>query len=393
MSANWRDGNSVELLINGDNFFPRLFKSIREAKHEVIIETFILRDDEVGRALQQTLIFAAKKGVRVHITIDDYGSSSLNEEFSIALANAGVKFHRFDPNPNFFGLRMNMFRRLHRKLAVIDGAEAFVGGINYCTDHLEKSRKAMQDYAVRLTGPVVTDIHQTCLNLLHNGTKKRKGQRPPVAKAQPKSGSVRALFTLRDNTRKHARDIEKHYLHAIRTARERIVIANAYFFPGYRLMRALRNAARRGVDVTLILQGQPDLPLVQLCTRLLYQYLLREGIVIHEYNQRAFHGKVALTDRKWSTLGSSNLEPLSLSLNLEANVIFEDDAFNRQLYAHLHSLTHDACVAITKEVAERGFWWKVPLFFLCFHFLRRFPAIAGWTPAHAPELTLVKPQH
>ena len=130
MTGKWREGNGVQLLINGDQFFPRLFKSIRNAKHEVLIETFILRDDEVGRALQQTLILVAKRGVHVELTIDDYGSADVDDEFLLTMANAGIKLHRFDPNPNFFGIRLNMFRRLHRKLAVIDGSEAFIGGIN-----------------------------------------------------------------------------------------------------------------------------------------------------------------------------------------------------------------------------------------------------------------------
>src|SRR5690606_37234668 len=140
-------------------------------------------------------------------------------------------------------------------------------------------------------------------------------------------GEAAAIFVTRDNGR-HRNDIEQHYLAAIRSARSEILIANAYFFPGYRLLRELRNAARRGVRVGLVLQGEPDMPMVRAASKLLYDYLLSAGVEIHEYCQRPLHGKVAIVDEDWSTVGSSNLDPLSLSLNLEANVVIRDRAFN-----------------------------------------------------------------
>lgn len=169
------------------------------------------------------------------------------------------------------------------------------------------------------------------------------------------------------------------------------MVANAYFFPGYRLLRELRNAARRGVQVTLIMQGQPDMPLVRLCSRLLYNYLLRDGVVIHEYCQRPLHGKVALVDSEWATVGSSNLDPLSLSLNLEANLIIRDPAFNQQLHDHLQQLADAKCKRVTLQRITRGHWWRAPLIFLSFHFLRHFPAIAGWFPAHSPRIKSLQP--
>ncbi|MNT44357.1 putative cardiolipin synthase YbhO [compost metagenome] len=171
-----------------------------------------------------------------------------------------------------------------------------------------------------------------------------------------------------------------------------MVVANAYFFPGYRLLRELRNAARRGVKVSLILQGQPDMPWARGFSRLLYNYLLRDGVTIHEYCQRPLHGKVALVDGEWSTVGSSNLDPLSLALNLEANLIIRDGDFNQRLYAHLDQLATDQCKRISLERIIRGYWWRAPLIFLCFHFIRRFPAIAGWFPAHKPNLESLHPE-
>ena len=164
------------------------------------------------------------------------------------------------------------------------------------------------------------------------------------------------------------------------------MLANAYFFPGYRVLRALRNAARRGVRVTLILQGQPDMPWARMFSSLLYTYLLRSGVTIHEYCERPLHAKVALVDREWCTVGSSNLDPLSLGLNLEANLIIRDAKLNQELYEHLTELAGAQCKPITTDAASRGYWWRAPLIFASFHFLRRFPSIVGWLPAHSPRL-------
>lgn len=204
-------------------------------------------------------------------------------------------------------------------------------------------------------------------------------------------GSAEAAWVERDN-RRHRTDIEVQYLQAFRQARQRIVVANAYFFPGYRLLRELRNAARRGVQVTLILQGQPDMRWVRTLSRLLYNYLLRDQVRIYEYCQRPLHGKVALVDDSWATVGSSNLDPLSLSFNLEANLLIRDRAFNQLLHEHLSELAAQHCKAVTLERMVRGYWWRAPLIFLGFHITRYFPRIAGWFPAHRQRLTSVQPQ-
>jgi len=392
MRNKWRDGNDVKLLINGEEFFPRVFECIRSAKEEIILETFIIEEDEIGCQLQQELIAAAKRGVKVDITVDDYGTWDLSPEFTDALAAAGVRLHLFDPQPKLWGVRLNLFRRLHRKLIVIDRNTGFVGGINFAFDHVIRSgEKAKQDYAVEVHGPIVADIHKTCMLLLLRGSS-RKDRRNYIRNARANepdvAGNTRMLMVERDNGW-HSRDIERQYLIAARVAKKRLVIANAYFFPGYRLLRSLRRAAQRGVEVTLILQGQPDMPWVTALSRLLYSYLLRSGVKIYEYCQRPLHGKVALMDDSWVTVGSSNLDPLSLSLNLEANLVIDDQPLNNQLYEHLTGLVENHCQHLNMETAQRGYWWRTPLIFLSFHFLRSFPTMIGWLPAHALQLKLV----
>lgn len=395
MKYNWREGNSVELCINGEEFFPHLFKTIDHATEEIIIETFILSEDNVGHQLQKHLIDAAKRGVRINLTVDDYGTWDLSTEFVKAMTDAGVMLHIFDPQPKLWGVRLNLFRRLHRKIVVVDKKIAFIGGINYSDDHMmDFGEKAKQDYAVQLQGPIVADIHKSCMLLLLRGSnhKNRKAyfNNDPLPSPHP-IGNIPALFIERDNNG-HKKDIEQQHLLAIRTAKKRVVIANAYFFPRYFFLLTLRRAARRGVSVTLILQGQPDMPWVTSLSRLLYGYLLRSNVKIYEYCQRSLHGKIALIDDQWVTIGSSNLDPLSCSLNLEANVILQDPELNRTLYDHLKNLVKNHCQKVNMEFAKRGYWWRVPLIFLSFHFLRHFPSMVGWLPAHAPVLKMIHPQ-
>jgi cardiolipin synthase len=197
-------------------------------------------------------------------------------------------------------------------------------------------------------------------------------------------------LVVRDNI-EHTTDIERYYRAGLRSAKQDVLIANAYFFPGYRLLRELAKTARRGVRVRLLLQGEPDMPVARLAGTMLYDYLMSAGVEIHEYCKRPLHGKVAVVDDDWSTVGSSNLDPLSLALNLEANVVARDASLNQALRASLeHLIAHDCKpvpVSPQPKWALRRFWIGV----VVFHFLRRFPAWAGSLPAHKPRLRTIAP--
>jgi len=400
----WVSGNSFQLLENGEEFFPRVFECIAAARREVVLETFILFEDKVGLALHAVLLQAASRGVQIDVTIDGFGSPDLSPAFMSALLQAGVRVHVFDPAPRLWGWRTNLFRRMHRKIVVVDGERAFVGGINYSADHLaDFGPEAKQDYSVEVVGPLVVQIHEFVRDALAAGQRKAsqttaghlrerladrtyrlaKGWRTSPAPA----GDAAAIFVTRDN-RQHTTDIERHYRIAIRAARHRVVIANAYFFPGFRLLKEMRKAARRGVDVRLILQGEPDMAIVKTAASMLYHYLLTAGVHIYEYRERPLHGKVALSDDEWSTVGSSNLDPLSLSLNLEANVIIKDRAFNQHLSARLDCLIQHDCKQIRPGDLPAWSWWRVVRSFFVFHLLSRYPAWAGWLPAHTPRILL-----
>ena len=395
MNPRWRTGNRVELLENGEEFFPRVFRAIDDARYEVLLETFILADDEIGRRLADALKAASARGVRVELTVDAWGSRELPADFLEALTAAGVCLHLFEPARSKWLQRLDWFRRLHRKLVVIDGRCAFVGGINFSRDHLQHGgcgKAAKQDYAVQVEGPLVDDIHRFAVSAI------RSVHRPDeplpaipaegLARAAESAGNVVATFVSRDNLPGRRTAIERYYRMIIRRARKRLLIANAYFFPGYRLLREIRNAAQRGVDVRVITQAEPDVPISLFAGRLLYDYLLEAGARIYEYEERQLHGKVAIVDDEWATVGSSNLEPLSLWFNLEANVVVRDPAFTDEVARRLERLMQQSR-EITPADTRRWIFWRPIAGFFAFHFLRLFPRVPGLLPAHRPRLTRV----
>lgn len=388
----WTDGNHLDLLENGEEYFPAVFSAIAEAKHEVLIETFILFEDKVGLALHEVLVAAARRGVRVDMTVDGFGSPELSEHFVRTLTEAGVQLHVFDPPPRL-SRRLKPFRRLHRKIVVVDNHVGFIGGINFSADHLlDFGPEAKQDYAVRVMGPVVGQLRKSTRKTIRDALTKqrrwwpRRDSESDPLPAPPPAGHAKAVLITRDNHR-HRDDIERVYRIALHAAKREVLIANAYFFPGFRLLRSMQRAARRGVSVHLILQGQPDIAYARWAAQLVYGQLMKAGVHIHEYCERPMHGKVALVDEEWATVGSSNLDPLSLSLNLEANLIIHDRDFNRELREKLQPLMQDRCVKLElAQTTTKRWWWRLGVGALVFHVMRHFPSWLSRLPVQAQPI-------
>jgi len=314
------------------------------------------------------------------------GSRGFAADSLKALRAAGVIVLFFRPERGLLHLQRHRLRRMHRKLTVVDAHIGFVGGINLIDDLHGRSLTApRQDYAVRIEGPLVADMHVSARQLWQHVIWSRLGlQRSEDAwlKADASiAGNQRAAFVTRDSVRQR-RAIEAAYLRAIRRARQEILIANAYFLPGLRFRHALIAAARRGVRVTLIVQGHSDHLLYHLAARALYRYFLDNGVVLYEYHATELHAKVAVIDDTWATVGSSNIDPFSLLLSREANVVAHDRAFAAQLRASL-----ELALARGAHQIHRRAWYRIPWYarfasWLAYGVVRLLMGIGGYAQTY-----------
>ncbi len=350
-----RTGHQLTLLEGSAELFPALVAAIEAARHEVWLETYIFDFTGASQAVAVALERAALRGVRVRVVVDGFGTPAVPADWRTRLRLAGVDWQVYAPVGSLGVLWPGSWRRLHRKLCVVDDQVAFCGGINILDDLHDPNHGALQaprlDFAVQARGPLVHEV-QRAISLVWQRVRAvhsldphaladalRHRGRPARQASSDAAGTVRAALLLRDNLRNRAQ-IEKAYLRAIGRAQEEVLIANAYFVPGRKLRLALVRAARRGVRVTLLLQGRYEYFMQYYASRPVYDSLLRAGVAIHEYASSFLHAKVAVVDGRWSTVGSSNLDPLSLLLAREANVVVEDPEFAARLRQRLlHAIT------------------------------------------------------
>ncbi|HRF10891.1 MAG: cardiolipin synthase ClsB [Candidatus Accumulibacter phosphatis] len=382
MAVEFLSGNRLTLLNSGAEYFPALIKAIDKAQHEVHLESYIFEDDATGRAVAAAMANAARRGVTVRVLVDGFGAPEFARQLQPGLVAAGVQVMVFRPEIARFRLRRHRLRRLHRKLAMVDGEIAFVGGINVVDDSdrpLEVPPR--HDYAVRIEGPLLQPIQRTLHRLWELvlwAKLNRRYRLPRIPHKEPKArGEQTAAFLVRDNIR-HRRDIEEAYLVAIAAAREEILLANAYFLPGRRFRRALHDAARRGVRVIIVLQGRIEYRLLHYATQALYGKLLGAGIRIFEYRRSFLHAKVAVIDRYWATVGSSNIDPFSLLLAREANVVVRDDAFARELRQSLQAAMRQGASELPVDSWKRLPWHSRLLHRASYHLIRILVGIAGY---------------
>ena len=379
-------GNRLELLTCGDRYFPELTAAVAAANHEVFLETYIFQDDATGQLVAAALCRAARRGVAVHVLVDGFGARDMAPELRDAMRADGVELLVYRPKISPLTLRRGRLRRMHRKMAVVDGRVAFVGGINIIDDLDTPGQiPPRYDYAVRIEGPLVGEVLTQVRRLwgMVSWASLRQRLRPAQQgdAAPPVAGTQRAALLIRDNLR-HRADIEEAYLEAIEAAREEIIIANAYFFPGRRFRRALIGAAQRGVRVTLLLQGRVEYLLLHYASRALYGSLLDAGVCIHEYFGGFLHAKVAVCDTKWATVGSSNIDPFSLMLSREANVVVDDRVFAEQLRASLvESMTQRALPVHPAQWRSKLPWEKLPIW-MAYALVRMLMGLFGYGGQH-----------
>jgi cardiolipin synthase len=352
--------NDVTLLESGTAFFPALLAAIDAAEQEILFETYIFATDDTGVAVQDALMRAARRGVKVRVIIDWFGTGHRTAtRLGLGFADAGVHYRVFN----------RWFRRgvtrTHRKIAVVDRSVAFVGGINinddWLCDYDQKKRLPAPrwDFAVRVKGPLVLQIHREAqaqwARVGHMNLVRRIGLFRELRKPQGGFGGMpmQAGFVVRDNLR-NRRTIQRSYLLALGRARNSILMANPYFAPGRKFREALSRAAERGVDVSLLI-GVGEFKLQDAVAHSFYPQLMDAGVKIYEYHKTQLHAKVAVVDDDWATVGSSNCDGLSLFVNQEANVVVRDATFAATMRSHIEHGIADA-VRIRQEDFEHLGW-------------------------------------
>lgn len=344
--------NTCRLLRDGVEAYPAMLEAIATARRTVRLETYMFVDDSVGELFGRALAEAAERGVEVRVLFDAVGSWSTPNSFFARLRARGVDIRAFRP----FSLRTwrHVHRRNHRKLLVVDGEVAFIGGINISEHWAPPTNESgWRDDVLRIEGPAVTALEKRFWASWRLQFRERllALRRGPGARARPHRGSTGlSILTSR-------RSIHRAYVHALTRARRSIFIAAGYFIPDRRLVAALQNAAKRGVEVSLVLSGRSDHPLLLHASRAYYERLLSVGVRIFEWQKTVLHAKTAVVDGVWGTLGSFNLERFSMQLNHEANVFFADPRLAGVLE---RSLLNDcsACVPIRLEDFRRRPLWQ-----------------------------------
>ena len=383
---------NLRLFQGGLAYFPALIEDIDSAVSWVQMETYLFDTFGAGADVADALMRAARRGVTVQVLVDGVGTHPLPPEWQEKIRSSGVQWCVYSPLASGWSILKPLnWRRLHRKLCVVDQRIMFCGGINVLDDFHDPNHGSLTeprfDFAISSTGSLAIDAAEAVTLLwwrVQAGYSARQrhlsaaweefkaagyGGRTTGALAPASSTETQGLIptahaalVLRDNLRNRS-SIEKSYLKAIGRARHDIIIANAYFLPGGKLRRALTGAARRGVKVTVLLQGKYEYFMQYHASRPVFDALLKEGVEIHAYAKSFLHAKVAVIDSHWATVGSSNLDPLSLLLAREANVVIEGAAFATELRecllnaVALQDCRIDQIAHLQRPVFKRGLDW------------------------------------
>ncbi len=374
--ASFTSNNKVKLIRGGEAYFALLEELISKAKDTIHLQVYIYDEDDTGRRIAGALVEAARRNVKVYLMADGYASKAISVRFVKELTDAGINFRFFEPlfrsNNFYFG------RRLHHKMVVIDTAIALVGGINISNHYNDMPGKpAWLDFALLTEGNIAKELCVLCWKTWRGyqpfkdvSLCEQRQLLPEIVAGEPAKVRMR-----RNDWVRQKNQISKSYIEMMVKAESRIFVLCSYFLPGNIMRRSIRQAVNRGVKVKVIMAGKSDLVVAKNAERFLYDWLLRNKVEIYEYQNNILHGKIAVCDGEWLTIGSYNVNDISAYASVELNLDVKSPVFAKQVEQTLDEIISTGCVPVTmeshrrtKNIFKQFFRWvSYELFRLGFH--------------------------
>jgi cardiolipin synthase len=355
LGSPFTDQNYVELLVSGKEIFPKILDCIAAAKDTICIEFYTFKDDDTGKKVAELLKQKAKQGVKVYLLYDHFGSFLTSTRFWRDLRKSGIETKVSHPF-RWSSPRVYLYRN-HKKLLIIDGEIAFLGGFNIADEYhhyLKREKMIWRDTGIFVKGPVAF----TLMNLFNKSWITWQGKAITFnAKkySSPDGVTVIPIFT---NTGRARRKMRRLLEYSIKNARDSIFLTTAYFIPTRGMIRLLINAAKRGVKLNLLLPGESDVKSVLYAGRSTYTKLLKSGVQIFTYHGSVLHAKTAVFDDCWSIIGSTNLDFQSLRRNQESNVGILDCNFSRQMITAFQNDLQNSLKIDFETWAKRSLYQK-----------------------------------
>jgi cardiolipin synthase len=362
-------GHEVTVLVDGTQAFPSMLDALAKAERFAHVETYIFKEDRVGHSFAQAFIAAARRGVTVRVLIDGFGGFGLSQGFIREMTDEGVEVVFFRP-VSLKGWR-RWHRRDHRKVVVVDGKVGFTGGLNLSDEYapVEQEGLGWRDTHVRVEGPVVDQLERSFREVWIRSGGKAYPAQPPIALESAAVGDREFAAVAMSDESGQRSAIRRRLLHGIEQARSYVYIANAYFVPDGRILRALVRAARRGARVDLILPAESDVRWVQWAGEYLYGRLLKRGVHIYLWTQRHMHAKTVVVDGVWTTIGSYNLDYVSLFMNLEVVLEVLGEKTGHVMHK-IFEIDRARCTALTRREWRQRPWYMRFISWLAYRFRR-----------------------
>ncbi len=332
--------DDIRLVHSGLDYFNTLEKTINNTQHTLHFQTYIFDGDETGLKIALALQSAAKRGVNVFVVLDGFGSKKLSKKIINDMIDAGVKFRFFSPFFSFQNIYIG--RRLHHKVIVSDAKIALIGGINIANKYKgDLLKEPWLDYAILIKGNVCENAQRVCEQICRKQFRV-KFKYANKEKEQPAKNNKLISFSQNDKLRKK-NQICSNYVYNIRNSKKTVIIVASYFLPGRKLRKSLEIAAKNGVKIKIILSGISDIRMFRKATVYLYTYLHKNNIEIYEWKKSILHGKLAVIDQYWTTVGSFNLNHLSSHASIELNVEVFNRDFAKKIEEHLFEIIQNGC--------------------------------------------------